>query len=70
MSQTETAPVLFCSTMSVVPSLLKSPVPTTCHVGPGLATSADLTIWPAPFTSQTATSPVFLCNRMSVPPSP
>ena len=42
MSQTATPPLLFCSTMSVLPSLLKSPVPTTCHAGPGSTTTPDL----------------------------
>ena len=41
MSQTATLPSLFCSTRSVLPSLLKSPVPSTCHAEPGLAITPD-----------------------------
>src|ERR1700677_3904167 len=64
-----TLPFVFCSTMSLLPSPLKSPVPSTCQLGPGLATTADWLIWP-PLISQTATLPLSFCSAMSVLPSP
>ena len=36
ISQTETAPLLFCHRTSDLPSWLKSPVPTMCQSGSGL----------------------------------
>jgi hypothetical protein len=42
MSQTAIAPLLFCSTRSVLMSLLKSPLLTTCHAAPGLANMPGL----------------------------
>ena len=39
ISQTETwPPLIFCIKISDFPSLLKSPVPIGCQLGPGLAT--------------------------------
>ena len=53
MSQMAPAPLLFCSTASVFPSPLKSPVPTACHAEPGSATTPDLKgFCCSPFISQ------------------
>src|SRR6266404_635942 len=55
--------------MSDRPSPLKSPVPTACQLGPGLATlPPPITL--VPFSSQMAISPLLFCHRISERPSP
>src|SRR3984885_8829989 len=69
ISQTATAPLLFCSTMSVMPSWFKSPVLATCQLAPGLATSMPWLSW-SPFISRMATLPSVFCIKRSVWPLP
>ena len=56
--------------MSDLPSPLKSPVPSTCQLGPGLEPTAPPPIGFVPFISQIAAWPLSFCHRMSALPSP
>src|SRR6267378_2774221 len=71
MNQIATSPFVSCQRISLLPSPLKSPVPTIFHtLGGAFPTPADWVTW-APFISQIATSPVVVfCQRMSPVPSP
>src|SRR6266566_239375 len=68
-SQTTTSPLSFCQRMSKRPSPLKSPVPFSCQLGPGLPRlPPPITL--VPFSSQIPASPVSFCHRTSDLPSP
>ena len=63
--------LVFCHRMSEWPSSLKSPVPTTFQLGPGLApTVRRRRSGLVPSISQIAAWPSVFCNRMSELPSP
>src|SRR3954462_12376284 len=71
INQIAGVPSLFCHRMSDLPSPLKSPLPLTCQLGPGLT---GLTTFPEsrllPSISQIAGVPSLFCHRMSDLPSP
>src|SRR6202451_409901 len=65
MSQTPTEPLSLRQTMSVLPSLLKSPVPTMCQEGPGFPATTPERVTVVPFISQMPTEPLSFCQRIS-----
>src|SRR5258705_9132718 len=71
ISQTAGVPSLPCHRMSDLPSPLKSALPLTCQLGPGLngpAAPTDTALVPS--ISQIAGVPSLPCHRMSDLPSP
>ena len=71
ISQIAGVPSSCCHRMSDLPSPLKSPVPLTCQLGPGLngpAAPVDSAVEPS--ISQIAGVPSSFCQRMSDLPSP
>src|SRR5260370_21683802 len=71
MNQIATLPLVSCQRMSLLPSPLKSPVPTIFHTLGGAFPTPAACVTCAPFISQIATSPVAVFrHRMSPLPSP
>ena len=69
ISQIAGWPLSFCHRMSDLPSLLKSPVPLICQLGPGFGPAAPPPIRFRPFISQMRGLPSLFCHRMSDLPS-
>ena len=71
ISQIAGVPSLPCHRMSDLPSPLKSPLPLTCQLGPGLNEPAALTVTAVvPSISQIEGVPSLPCHKMSDLPSP
>src|SRR5258706_12132277 len=70
ISHTAGVPSTFCQRMSTLPSPLKSPDPTACHVVPGLEPARPPPVSVVPFISQIAVVPSTFCHKRSELPSP
>src|SRR3954462_8544587 len=70
INHSTTLPLLSRQRISLRPSPLKSPVPASCHCGPGLPSETAEASCPAALVCQSATDPLSLTNRMSLRPFP